>query len=352
MDRQQPIGNLRNARLAEHLVERVLLTHEQRKLEALPAGLSPVGIAGGQAGAEIALDEVPSLGALQKVEVRSAMDELDAMVGLAPVKAAIRQLADEVAVRARRQAAGVVLSHPTRHMVFTGSPGTGKTTVARLTARILGEAGVLAAGHLVEVGRQDLIGQYIGQTAPKVAEVVERAIGGVLFIDEAYSLSSYWRNDYGDEAISTLIKLMEDNREQLVVIVAGYTGRMKEFLSGNPGLASRFATTIEFPDYTDEELFTVFSGLLAKHKLSLSSAAVPHVYTAIAALRSGGRRRAGGPLGFRPAEGSAPTSESFGNAREARNLFDAVLAHQASRLVQHPGADPTTVEDVDVLATI
>jgi AAA+ superfamily predicted ATPase len=205
-------------------------------------------------------------------------------------------------------------------MIFTGQPGTAKTTVARLIAAAYAQLGLLTSGHLVEVSRADLVGSYIGQTAPQVTETVSRALGGVLFIDEAYSLTaSNSPSDYGHEAIATLLKLMEDHRRDLVVIAAGYDHEMRTFLAANPGLASRFATTIRFCGYSDGELTEIFTAMAADDGFTLADG-IPARLRAILA------RTARGP--------------DFGNARYVRNILDQAIAHQALRI--------TTTHDPDV----
>jgi hypothetical protein len=237
---------------------------------------------------------------------------LDAMVGLPAVKAEVHALVDEIQVNEWRRKAGLSVGTVSHHLIFAGAPGTGKTTVARTYGTLLKALGVLARGQFREVSRRDLVGQYIGHTAEKTALVFEEAKGGVLFIDEAYTLTqSPLKGDYGHEAIAELVKLMEDHREDLVVIVAGYQQEMAEFLAANPGLDSRFPKQIHFPDYTDDELITVFGQL---------------------AEADGFRLAAGTEETLRSMLRTAPRGPSFGNGRLMRNLLDVAVANQADRI--------------------
>jgi SpoVK/Ycf46/Vps4 family AAA+-type ATPase len=213
-----------------------------------------------------------------------------------------------------------VVAPPTRHLAFTGNPGTAKTTVARLLARIYNSLDLLSGGHLVEVSRADLVGRYIGQTAPLVRAAVERALGGVLFIDEAYALAPLGSvQDFGHEAIATLVKLMEDHRDDLVVVVAGYEEDMDRFLSSNPGLASRFARRLRFHDYDDTQLVAIFASMAASTGIELADGVLERVSELLA---------------------TTPRGPGFGNARHVRTLFERALGHQALRLTASGGADP------------
>jgi SpoVK/Ycf46/Vps4 family AAA+-type ATPase len=197
--------------------------------------------------------------------------ELQQMTGLASVKRQVRLLVAEAKAERLRRDAGLPAARPSRHMVFTGQPGTAKTTVARLIAAVYAHLGLLSSGHLVEVTRADLVAPYVGQTATQVTAAVADALGGMLFIDEAYTLTlSDSRNDYGAEAIATLLKLMEDHRRELVVIAAGYEREMRTFLHANPGLSSRFTHVIHFPGYTDQELAAIFTGMAEQAGLHLA----------------------------------------------------------------------------------
>ncbi|MGW1029000.1 right-handed parallel beta-helix repeat-containing protein [Streptomyces sp. NPDC002577] len=244
--------------------------------------------------------------------------ELDALVGLESVKHEVTSLINLNKMAQRREEMGLPMPPMSRHLVFAGPPGTGKTTVARLYGAVLAELGILSKGHIVEVARADLVAQYIGATAIKTTEVVTKALGGVLFIDEAYTLTSQAKGsgpDFGQEAVETLMKLMEDHRDQIVVIVAGYSEQMDQFLSSNPGMASRFSRTVEFPNYAVDELVTIVRGLCSKHYYELTD-------TALEALTSYFERIPKGP--------------TFGNGRVARQLFESMINRQASRLAAHP----------------
>ncbi|HST82821.1 MAG TPA: AAA family ATPase [Kineosporiaceae bacterium] len=241
--------------------------------------------------------------------------ELDALTGLDSVKGEIRRQAQLLRVEKLRAQAGLRSATITRHLVFNGNPGTGKTTVARLVAGIYRALGLLSKGHLVEVDRSELVAGYLGQTATKTAEVVAGALGGVLFIDEAYSLAG---DQYGTEAIDTLVKEMEDHRDDLVVIVAGYPGPMAGFIATNPGLSSRFRTTIGFDDYTDDELTQIFARLAEGADYAPAEATLAR---------------------FRELLPPVPRGEGFGNGRFARNTLEAAIGHQAWRL--RDVAEPT-----------
>ena len=246
--------------------------------------------------------------------------ELDELVGLAPVKEYVFGLADNIQVQQRRAAAGFKTASLSMHMIFTGNPGTGKTTIARLVARYLKAIGALKGGQLIEVGRGDLVGRYTGHTAPLTNSVIESALGGVLFIDEAYSLYRGEQDSFGLEAIDTLVKGMEDHRDELVVILAGYTKEMETFLTANSGLASRFPNKIEFPDYTADELLDITT-VLAKVKgyRLAESCTFP--------LLGYYKRR------------QALDSRTAGNGRLARNTLEKAIFNQSRRLVAEPAAE-------------
>lgn len=245
--------------------------------------------------------------------VAEVLAELDQeLVGLAPVKARIRETAALLLVDRARRRLGLATETPTLHMSFTGNPGTGKTTVALKMATLLHRLGYVRKGHLVTVTRDDLVGQYIGHTAPKTKEVLKKAMGGVLFIDEAYYLyRAENERDYGQEAIEILLQVMENNRDDLVVILAGYGDRMDRFFASNPGFRSRIAHHIEFPDYSDDELLHICEGMLARQNYRLDDAARTAMGQYIAARR---------------------TQPHFANARSIRNALDRARLRQANRL--------------------
>ncbi|MBW5422817.1 AAA family ATPase [Streptomyces sp. BG9H] len=257
---------------------------------------------------------------------KEVLGELDALVGLDSVKREVRALTDMIEVGRRRQQAGLKAASVRRHLVFTGSPGTGKTTVARLYGEILASLGVLESGHLVEVSRVDLVGEHIGSTAIRTQEAFDRARGGVLFIDEAYALSPEDSGrDFGREAIDTLVKLMEDHREAVVVIVAGYTEEMRRFLSVNPGVASRFSRTITFSDYAPEELLRIVEQQAEEHEYRLGTGTGEALLKYFTAL---------------------PKGPAFGNGRTARQTFEAMVERHAGRVAQLP--EPST-DDLTLL---
>jgi Cdc6-like AAA superfamily ATPase len=254
--------------------------------------------------------------------------ELDALVGLKRVKEDVRELTNFIKVQKMREEQGLKRLPLSRHLVFYGNPGTGKTTVARLLAEIYRTLGVLRRGHLVEADRAALVAGYVGQTAIKTREVVNRALGGLLFVDEAYTLTAGGENDFGREAVETMLKLMEDHRADLVVIVAGYTEKMRDFLDSNPGLRSRFNRHLHFDDYEPPQLVEIFEGFCRKADFRLTSDARKELETIFNLL-------------------TASRDETFGNARTARNIFEQTLSKQANRLVSLPKVDKDTLSTIE-----
>ena len=245
--------------------------------------------------------------------IMDSQNELQSLIGLSSVKAEVERLTNFIKIMKVREKQGLPVSEISYHCVFTGNPGTGKTTVARILANIYSELGVIKKGHLVETDRSGLVAEYVGQTAVKTNKIIDSALDGVLFIDEAYSLVNGGNNDYGIEAISTLLKRMEDDRKRLVVILAGYGNEMQTFINSNPGLQSRFNRYIDFPDYNTEELLDIYKRNLKKHKYTLSAEAEAFILNYLA-------------------NAVANKDKNFGNARFVRNLFEKTLENQAMRL--------------------
>ena len=261
----------------------------------------------------------------EKIEDLQA--ELDSYIGLENIKEEVKDLINMVRVHKLREENGLPNTDLSLHMVFSGNPGTGKTTVARIMSRIYHSLGILSKGLLVEVDRSGLVAGYVGQTAIKTGKVIEKAMGGVLFIDEAYALNGGTENDFGQEAIDTILKAMEDHRDDLVVIVAGYDDLMEEFIHSNPGLESRFNRFLHFEDYTMDEMMGIFRMRCDKGCYTLAEDAEVDVRAYIAERNDGGI--------------------SFGNGRGVRNLFEKILVQQANRLA---AMETVTKEDLMLIA--
>ena len=284
---------------------------------------------------EDAKKALPAAGELDHGSYKDPIAELNGLIGLENVKKAVTEQADRMAFLRLREKQGLPRSDAAVHLVFAGNPGTGKTSVARIFGRILRRIGYLKSGHVVEVSVPEIIGRWVGETPQKVVTCVNEALDGVLFIDEAYGLmghNTHTGNSYGSEAITTLLKLMEDHRERLVVIAAGYTGQMKEFLEFNPGLKSRFTEVIVFQDYTPNDLQGIFLKL-----------AKEGMYT----LDAGAQTR----LGQIMAEAPKLFLQNFPNGRLVRNLFEDTIKYAASRVMKLPKpskADLTTFTEGDL----
>lgn len=264
-----------------------------------------------QAEAAKAPSQQPPAG--EKTEtIEELREELNGYIGLEGIKKEVRNLINMMTVYQMRKAHGLANVDMSLHMVFSGNPGTGKTMIARLMSRIYKCLGILSKGQLVEVDRSGLVAGYVGQTATKTSEVIQKALGGVLFIDEAYTLSNGAENDFGQEAIDTLLKAMEDHREDLVVIVAGYDGLMDTFIHSNPGLESRFNRYLHFDDYTTDEMLAIFKMQCKKGQYQVDADAEDELRQLLVDANT--------------------HSISFGNARGVRNLFEKVLVCQANRL--------------------
>ncbi len=302
-DRQNGVGWLRNAAQCNCLYARELIS------EYLNAPVQ------GQADTSQGANSIQQNNSMEN----DNMAELKSLIGLDRVKQDVDSLRNLIRIQTMRKQQGLPNTSVSYHCVFSGNPGTGKTTVARIVAGIYKELGILKKGHLVEVDRSKLVGEYVGQTAPKTNKVIDDALDGVLFIDEAYSLVGEG-SDYGTEAIATLLKRMEDDRDRLVVILAGYTNEIKDFIDSNPGLQSRFNRYIQFDDYSTEELTEIFKRNLRKSRYKIKRDAFEKLQDVV--------ERA-----------VVSRDKNFGNARYIRNLFEKVVQNQANRLVRMESID-------------
>ena len=310
------LGSLRTFLLTRAAGRHAGAAQEAARRVDVPGGAKPED---GAAKAEQKNDAAPQKKEEKEKTLEELMAELDSLIGLSGVKREVRSLINLIKVRKMREAHDLKVMDMSFHLVFTGNPGTGKTTVARLIAKIYKQLGFLSSGQLIETDRSGLVAGYVGQTAGKVTEVVNSALGGILFIDEAYSLARKGMdNDFGREAIDTLVKLMEDHRDDLVVIVAGYTDEMHDFLTSNPGLISRFNKYIDFPDYTDDELMEILAMNAKRQGYTVTGDANQVVRAMLTGM-------------------SVSDRLDFGNARGMRNTLEKLVQEQANRLAEATG---------------
>ena len=263
--------------------------------------------------------------------MEQALAKLNELIGLNGVKREVESLTAELEMKMLREESGLKSSGTTHHLIFAGSPGTGKTTVARIMADILYSLGAIEKGQLVEVGKEDLVAGYVGQTGLKTQKAIEDSMGGVLFIDEVYRLAEGGENDFGKEAVGVLLKAVEDCRGEFVVVLAGYENRMNDFLDMNPGLKSRFPNTIHFDDYTPDEMFRIFEGMCKKNQYTISPAVAPMIMGKLTTMYQ-------------------TRDENFGNARDVRNVYEKIIKNQNLRLY-HLKKNGTPISK-DMLMTI
>ena len=281
-----------------------------------PASPAPATKTGATAGGEAAPE--PEIELPPERPIEELLDELDALIGLDHVKAEVRRLTSLLRIQELRAEHDLPTIETSKHLVFSGNPGTGKTTVARLLSQIFRSLGVVSTGHLVETDRSGLVAGFVGQTAPQTRKVMESAMGGMLLIDEAYALARGGENDFGLEAVDTIVKFMEDHRDDLSVVAAGYPTEMQELIDANPGLKSRFTRTIHFPDYDTDELIGIFELISAKKEYHLDDTGRDRLAEIIDA---------------------EPRGRGFGNGRFVRNVFEAAVGHHALRLAETPDDD-------------
>ena len=263
-------------------------------------------------------------------KIDDILSELNQLIGLSEVKKTVREIYAFIEIQRRREKEHLHTEPLVLHMIFKGNPGTGKTTVARILSKIFREIGILSRGHLIEVERADLVGEYIGHTAQKTREQVKKASGGILFIDEAYSLARGGEKDFGKEGIDLLVKAMEDHKNDFILILAGYQKEMERFLETNPGLRSRFPIHIDFPDYKEQELLTIAQQMLGARQYSISNETADVLLTLLATHQH-----------------NAP--KNFGNARTVRNIIEKAIRQQALRLISKAN---TTKEELMCLESV